>query len=380
MVAFKSKEKKKSRMQNIDYILFYSIMILLAVGIVMVYSASSFYAKYNTNSGDTTEFLKKQIFASILGLIAMFFFMGFDYHKLKKFTVPAILIAAPIQLAVFAFDPVKGARRWIKFGALSFQPSELAKYVVVLFLAMSLAAKANGVKKFWTGVMPYIGVGFVYSGLVLMQSNLSVAIIIMAVTFIMIFCAGGRIKHLFGYVAPILFALAACFAIFEPYRLKRLMSFTDPWQYASTDGYQLIQSFYALGAGGLTGLGLGQSRQKTLYMPEPHNDFIFSIIGEELGLIGCLLIITVFLVLIWRGITVAMEAKDTYGTLIAVGITSVIAIQCAINIAVVTGSMPVTGVPLPFISYGGTSLAITMAAMGILLNVSRQKNKLKVKN
>ena len=213
-----------------------------------------------------------------------------------------------------------------------------------------------------------------------MQSNLSVAIIIMAVTFIMIFCAGGRIKHLFGYVAPVLVALAACFAIFEPYRLKRLMSFTDPWQYASTDGYQLIQSFYALGAGGLTGLGLGQSRQKTLYMPEPHNDFIFSIIGEELGLIGCLLIITVFLVLIWRGITVAMEAKDTYGTLIAVGITSVIAIQCAINIAVVTGSMPVTGVPLPFISYGGTSLAITMAAMGILLNVSRQKNKLKVKN
>ena len=372
----KDKIKKKSRMENIDYVLFYSIMILLAVGIVMVYSASSFYAKYNTNSGDTTEFLKKQIFASVLGLIAMFIFMGIDYHKLKKFTVPAIILAAPLQLAVFAFAPVKGAQRWIRLGALSFQPSELAKYVVVMFLAMSLAAKGNGVKKFSTGVIPYLFVGGVYSGLVLMQSNLSVAVIIMAVTFIMIFCAGGRPKHLFLYVAPLLVLAAAFFAITEPYRFKRLTNFLDPWENASTDGYQLIQSFYALGAGGVTGLGLGQSRQKTLYMPEPHNDFIFSIIGEELGLIGCILIIIVFIVLIWRGIKTAMEAKDTYGTLIAVGITSVIAIQCAINIAVVTGCMPVTGVPLPFISYGGTFLAITMTAIGILLNVSRQKNKL----
>ena len=158
----------------------------------------------------------------------------------------------------------------------------------------------------------------------------------------------------------------------EDYRRARMLNFLNPWQDPAGDGYQLIQSFYALGAGGVTGLGLGQSRQKTLYMPEPHNDFIFSIIGEELGLIGCLFIILLFIFFVWRGIKVAMKAKDSYGTLLAIGITSIIAVQAIINIAVVTGSMPVTGVPMPFISYGGTSLVINMMAMGILLNISRQ--------
>ncbi len=174
-------------------------------------------------------------------------------------------------------------------------------------------------------------------------------------------------------VAPTLVAAALVFALGEDYRRARMLNFINPWKDAAGDGYQLIQSFYALGAGGLTGLGLGQSRQKTIYMPEPHNDFIFAIIGEELGLIGCLVIISLFVFLIWRGIKVAMEARDTYGSLLAMGITSIIGFQAIINIAVVTGSMPVTGVPLPFISYGGTSLAITMTAMGVLLNISRQR-------
>ncbi len=194
----------------------------------------------------------------------------------------------------------------------------------------------------------------------------------MIVTFLVLFAAGGRIKHLFGIVAPALVAAAVAFTVLEPYRMKRLMSFTNPWKDPIGDGYQLIQSFYALGAGGVTGLGLGQSRQKTLYMPEPHNDFIFSIIGEELGLIGCICIILLFVIFVWRGISVAMKARDTYGTLLAIGITGVVAVQSLINIAVVTGSMPVTGVPLPFISYGGTSLVINMTAIGILLNISRQ--------
>lgn len=194
----------------------------------------------------------------------------------------------------------------------------------------------------------------------------------MIVTFLVLFAAGGRIKHLFGIVAPALVAAAVAFTVLEPYRMKRLMSFTNPWKDPIGDGYQLIQSFYALGAGGVTGLGLGQSRQKTLYMPEPHNDFIFSIIGEELGLIGCVCIILLFVIFVWRGISVAMKARDTYGTLLAIGITGVVAVQSLINIAVVTGSMPVTGVPLPFISYGGTSLVINMTAIGILLNISRQ--------
>ena len=201
---------------------------------------------------------------------------------------------------------------------------------------------------------------------------MSIAAIIMIVTFIMLFVAGGKIKHLFGIILPALFTLAIFFIFSSDYRRERMLNFIDPWKDAADAGYQLIQSFLALGSGGLTGLGLGQSRQKTLYMPEPHNDFIFSIIGEEVGLIGCLFIIGLFLIFIWRGVKVAMNARDTYGKLLAMGITSIIAVQAIINIAVVTGSMPVTGVPMPFISYGGTSLVINLTAMGILLNISRQ--------
>jgi len=204
---------------------------------------------------------------------------------------------------------------------------------------------------------------------------MSIATIIMIVTFIMLFVAGGRIKHLFGIILPSLFTLAIFFIFSSDYRRERMLNFIDPWKDAADAGYQLIQSFLALGSGGLTGLGLGQSRQKTLYMPEPHNDFIFSIIGEEVGLIGCLFIIALFLIFIWRGVRVAMNAKDTYGKLLAMGITSIIAVQAIINIAVVTGSMPVTGVPMPFISYGGTSLVINLTAMGILLNISSQVEK-----
>lgn len=363
--------KVKKKLGSMDYGVFYSVLILLSVGIVMVYSASSYYAMFKYK--DSTYFLKKQILSSILGLIAMGFFMNVDYHKIRKITVPLMIITIPLLLVVYAFEPVNGAQRWIPLGPLSFQPSELTKYVVVFFLAMSLSAKGDKIKDFWTGIVPYIGVSGFYAGLVLAQKNLSIASLIMIVTFIMLFSSGGRLKHLFGYVFPVMVTAALAFALIPTYRRKRMLNFINPWKDAAGDGYQLIQSFYALGAGGLLGLGLGQSRQKTLYMPEPHNDFIFSIIGEELGLIGCISIIIVFAILIWRGIKVALGARDSYGMLLAVGITSIIAVQAIINIAVVTGSMPVTGVPLPFISYGGTSLAITMAAMGILLNISRQK-------
>ncbi|MDS0527303.1 stage V sporulation protein E [Clostridium sp. SHJSY1] len=363
--------RKKKKLGNIDYGIFYSVAILLAIGIVMVYSASSYYAMFKLK--DSTYFLKKQIIACILGVIAMAITINVDYHKLKKITVPLMIIIVPLLLLVYAFKPTNGAYRWIDLGFTSFQPSELAKYVVVLFLAMSLSAKGDGVRDFWKGVVPYIGVAGFYAGLVLAQKNLSIAALIMIVTFIVLFTAGAETKHMFLYVAPTLVTAALAFALIPQYRRARMLNFINPWKDAAGDGYQLIQSFYALGSGGIMGLGLGQSRQKTLYMPEPHNDFILSIIGEELGLIGCIVIIALFVFLIWRGIKVALQAKDTYGTILAVGITSIIGVQTIINIAVVTGSMPVTGVPLPFISYGGTSLAITMAAMGILLNISRQK-------
>ncbi|NLK95846.1 MAG: putative lipid II flippase FtsW [Clostridiales bacterium] len=365
---------QKKKMGSIDYGVFYVVIVLLAIGVVMVYSASSYYAMYH-DKVSSTYYLVKQAISAVAGFIAMFFFMSVDYHLLKKVTVPLMIITIPLLLVVRLFPPVNGAQRWIPLGPFgSFQPSELAKYVVVLFLAMSMANKGEKIKEL-KNVVFYIGIAGFYAGLILAQKNLSIASLIMIVTFIMIFCDGAKKKHLFCYVAPVLLVAVAVFTLGEDYRRDRLLNFLDPWKDASGNGYQLIQSFYALGAGGITGLGLGQSRQKTLYMPEPHNDFIFSIIGEELGLIGCLVIIALFVFLIWRGIKVALSAKDVYGMLLAIGITSVIGVQAIINIAVVTGSMPVTGVPLPFISYGGTSLAITMTAVGILLNISRQKDK-----
>ncbi|WP_026886441.1 stage V sporulation protein E [Clostridium beijerinckii] len=362
--------KRKSKMGEIDYGIFYTVALLLTIGVVMVYSASSYYAMFMYK--DSMFFLKKELMAGVVGIIAMAVAMSVDYHKIKKYTAIIMIATIPILLAVFLFPGTNGAQRWINLGPLSFQPSELAKYVVVLFLARSLEVKGEGVKNFKTGIVPYLATSGFYAAIVLAEKNLSIASVIMIVTFLVLFAAGGRIKHLFGIVAPALVAAAVAFTVLEPYRMKRLMSFTNPWKDPIGDGYQLIQSFYALGAGGVTGLGLGQSRQKTLYMPEPHNDFIFSIIGEELGLIGCICIILLFVIFVWRGISVAMKARDTYGTLLAIGITGVVAVQSLINIAVVTGSMPVTGVPLPFISYGGTSLVINMTAIGILLNISRQ--------
>ncbi|MBY6809541.1 stage V sporulation protein E [Clostridium botulinum] len=360
----------KKNMGQIDYGIFYSVVLLLAVGVVMVYSASSYYAMFKNN--DSMYFLKRQLVWAVLGMIVLCTTMSIDYHKIKKYTLWLMIGCIPLLLVVFLFPGVNGAQRWIQIGPMSFQPSELAKYVVVLFLAKGIEMKGDGIKNFSTGIVPYLFVSGIYAALVLAEKNLSIASVIMIVTFIVLFSAGGRIKHLFGIVAPLMVSAAVLFTVGEPYRRARMLNFVDPWKDPTGNGYQLIQSFYALGAGGITGLGLGQSRQKTLYMPEPHNDFIFAIIGEELGLIGCLCIITLFVVFIWRGIKVAMSAKDTYGTLLAIGITSVVAVQSLINIAVVTGSMPVTGVPLPFISYGGTSLVINMAAMGVLLNISRQ--------
>jgi len=368
MKVIRSKRKKK--MGEIDYGIFYTVALLLVIGVVMVYSASSYYAMFINK--DSMFYLKRQLVSALIGVGAMAFTMCFDYHKLKKYTVGIMIVSIFLLISVFFFSDINGAQRWIQIGGFSFQPSDLVKYVVVLFLAMSLEIKGEGVKKFKSGILPYLAVSGFYAAFVLAEKNLSIASVIMIVTFIVLFSAGGRVKHLFGIVAPVLVAAALFFTVSTDYRRARMLNFINPWKDPTGNGYQLIQSFYALGAGGVTGLGLGQSRQKTLYMPEPHNDFIFSIIGEELGLIGCICIILLFIIFIWRGISVAMKARDTYGTLLAIGITSVIAVQSLINIAVVTGSMPVTGVPLPFISYGGTALIMNMTAVGILLNISRQ--------
>lgn len=363
------KFKWASKMGQVDYILFYAIFFLLAIGVVMVYSASSFYAMYNFN--DSMYFLKKQGFSAVVGIGTLGFMICFDYHRLKKLTMPLVIVTIPLLYIVFLFEGTNGAQRWIPLPGFSLQPSEIAKYAVVIFLALSIDKKGEGIKSLRKGVLPYIVFSGFFAGSILLEKNLSIASVIMIVTIIMLFVGGARIRDL-GVIIPLLIASGVFFIFSEEYRKARLLNFLNPWLDPAGNGYQLIQSFLALGAGGITGLGLGQSRQKTLYMPEPHNDFIFAIIGEELGLIGCMFIILLFVILVWRGVTVALRSKDTYGTLLATGITGVLAVQALINIAVVTGSMPVTGVPLPFVSYGGSSLIINMTAAGILLNISRQ--------
>ncbi len=359
---------------EIDYILFYTVILLVSIGVIMIYSASSYRAANEMQ--DSMAYLKRQLTFAILGGISMFMFIKLDYHIFKNSRLLVFLMASTIVLLllVFLFPPVNGAQRWIQLGPLSLQPSEIAKYVVVLFVARSLDKKGDGIKKFWSGMFPILMVAGVFAGLVLAEKNLSITSVIMFVTFILITISGARKRHLFtlggiGLVAGLGLILTA------PYRLKRLMSFLDPWADPRGDGYQLIQSLLALGSGGFLGLGFGMSRQKAYYLPEPHNDFIFSVISEETGFLGGIILISLFCILIWRGVVISIKCKDNFGTLLAMGITSVIAIQAIINLAVVTGTMPVTGVPLPFISYGGSSLLFNMTAMGILLNVSRNRVK-----
>lgn len=367
---FRSKEFTK-KMGTVDFFLFSVIMLLVAIGVIMVFSASSYFAFYKYK--DSMYFLKRQGLWAVLGIICMFIAMNFDYHDLKKYTKLLMIITTILLLVVFIFPERNGARRWIPLGPATFQPSEVAKYMIVLFIAKSIEVKGEKIKTFLFGVVPYLLVGGFYAGLVYLEKNLSIATVIMGVTFIMLFVAGARISHLLTVVAPVICAGVAAILL-VPFRRARFFSYRNPWVDPQRTGYQLIQSFLALGSGGIWGVGLGQSRQKCYYIPEPHNDFIFAVIGEELGLIGCAFIIILFAIFIWRGVVTAVKAKEIFGTMLATGITSVIAIQAIINIAVVTGSIPVTGVPLPFISSGGSSLVLNMIAMGVLLNISRQKS------
>ena len=356
-------------MGQIDFVLFATIMLLVAIGVVMVYSASSYYSAFKYN--DPELFLKKQLLWSCIGCVFMVTAIKIDYHIIKKYTGIVMIGTIVLLIAVFAFPPINGAKRWIQLGAATFQPSEIAKYTIVLYMAKSLDLKGEKVKEFFKGVAPYLLVSGFYAGLILLEPNLSIASVIMIVTVIVLFAAGAKFLHLIA-IGGALVAAVGALTILEPYRMARLMNFRNPFANSQGDGYQLVQSLLALGSGGVTGSGIGQSRQKCLYIPEPHTDFIFSIIAEELGLIGGAFIILLFIIFVWRGVKTAVTAKDMYGTILAIGITAVVAIQAVINIAVVTGSMPVTGVPLPFISYGGSALVFNMFAMGILLNVSRQ--------
>lgn len=355
---------------SFDFVLLFMVLVLLSIGLVMVFSASSVQDLAQTKDAYYT--FKRQLSWSGIGLLAMIFTMNFDYHKLKVLAKPLLILSILLLVAVLFLPAKHDVHRWIGVGnsSLGFQPSEIAKFSVILYMAASISEKGDKIKSFIYGVIPYVIVGGLVFGLILVEPNLSVAGTVLIVVFLLLVAAGAQKSHL-TLLAIMGCAAAVLFTVSEDYRYKRLTSFIDPWKDPLDTGYQAIQSLLALGSGGLMGVGLGKSHQKFFYIPEPQNDFIFAIIGEELGFLGCAAIILLFIVLTWRGIKVAINAADTFGSLLAAGITSIIAVQAIINIAVATSSMPVTGIPLPFISYGGSSLIFMLAAVGVLLNISR---------
>jgi cell division protein FtsW len=355
-----------------DFLLCITVAVLILFGLVMVFSSSAVYGLEAHN--DSSYFLKRQLVWMFLGSGVLWCARKANYHQWEQYTYPVMLATFILLLAVmFPGLGVEGggARRWLDLGLFSFQPSELAKFALVLFMAKSLVKRSNKLRDFAYGYLPNIIVlGFFFLP-ILFQPDLGTAIIICAVTFTMMFIGGIRKKFLiFSALAFVPFLITAIFS--ADYRMRRIQAFLDPWQDPKNTGFQAIQSFYAFGRGGTWGLGLGDSNQKLFYLPEAHTDFIFSVIGEELGFLGAMAVIFLFFVLIWRGLMIAYRAKDAFGTHLAIGITLLIGFQAFINMGVATGLLPTKGLTLPFISMGGSSMVISMLCVGILLNISEQ--------
>jgi len=362
--------------KNINLPLIIVVMILSVFGIVMVYSASMYSAELIY--GNKTYFLTKQIVGVVLGFVAMILLSKVDYHIYAKHKWKIIIVAFVLLALVFVPGlgvSNNGAQRWIRLPGFTFQPSEFAKLAFVLFSGTYLSQKYDNVKNFKT-LIPVILVGLGLCVLIMLEPNMSITMCVGLVMVIMLFIGGIKFKHACLLGVPIMLAVPLLIVI-EPYRLKRLIAFINPWANPKGEGYQLIQSLYGLGSGNLFGVGLFNSRQKYLFLPFSESDFIFSIIGEELGLFGSLFVISLFVMLIYQGVKIAMHSLDKLGAYFSAGISSLIACQVLINIAVVSGSIPPTGVPLPFISAGSTSIVIFMSAIGILLNIDRQ-NKSKM--
>jgi len=354
-----------------DFILLIVTFALLAVGMTMVYSASAIWAEYKFD--DSFFFAKRQMLFAVVGIIAMFFIMNVDYWTWR--TWAKVLVIVCFVLLVLVLIPGvgnvrNGSRSWIGVGAFSVQPSEFMKLAMIAFLAKFLSEKQKLITSFKSGLLPSLGLVFTAFALIMLQPDLGTGTVMVGTCVVMIFISGARISH-FVYLGLLGVAGFVGLIASAPYRMDRITSFLDPWKDPLGTGFQMIQSLYAIGPGGLFGLGLGESRQKFFYLPEPQTDFIFAIIAEELGFIGGTFVLLLFSLLLWRGIRVALGAPDLYGSLLATGIIAMIAIQVMINIGVVTGLMPVTGITLPFLSYGGSSLTLMLMAVGVLLNISR---------
>lgn len=357
-----------------DFVLTSVTVLLVLFGVVMVYAASSYNAQ--VNYGNKYFYMFKQLVGAVLGFVAMIAMSFIDYHVLGKLRF--VILGISVLLLVLVFIPgigveSYGARRWINLPFFTMQASEIAKFGFIIFSAAYMAKHHKKMTTF-KGILPVLGVGSLICLLIILEPNMSITICVVLLMFAMLFIGGARIKHFLILALPAV-AMVPLLIIAEPYRLKRMLAFIDPWASPLGEGYQLIQSFYSLGSGGLFGLGLFNSRQKYLFLPFSESDFIFSIIGEELGLIGCAIVMFAFVLIIARAIRIAQNSTDRFGCYLASGIACIIAIQVLVNIAVVTGSIPPTGLPLPFVSAGSSSLIVFCSGIGILQSVSRRSHK-----
>ncbi|HLN98560.1 MAG TPA: putative lipid II flippase FtsW [Pyrinomonadaceae bacterium] len=353
-----------------DKWLFAATIGLALFGVVMVYSASAVLAQSEHHG--SFYYVTKQAIWTTIGLAAMVIAMQFDYNRLRdrRVVYGLLLLTGFLLLAVFAFSPVNGARRWIKFSGFSIQPSEISKLALAIFLAYFLEKHAGDERDFWRTFVPCGLVTALLAGLIVIEPDFGTSMML-AVTFaVVVYTAGARLLHLAMAAAPA-FVVAAGLLIFVPWRMARLVTFLDPWADSQRNGFQVVQSLIAVGSGGPNGLGFAQGKQKMMFLPFAHSDFIFAVIAEELGLLGTLAVLLVFALFLWRGIRTSLLAPDRFGKLLSLGIVVSIVAQALFNISVVLSLVPTKGIPLPFISYGGSSLVPTLAAVGVLLNISQ---------
>ena len=357
--------------QPVDKMLLTVMLLLLSSGLLVLFSATYYTAQ---DAGDPLREVRSQLLGIALGAVACFVTSRIPYRFWKDtWVVVGLLILSAVLLTLVIIPGVgvyiNGSRRWLSLGGLSFQPSELAKFSVVMFLATTLCYRGRNIRSLFRGIVPVLLVPGIVFLLILQQPNLSTAGSILIVSAVMVMMAGARWLHL-GMTGAAGLALGTYYALSEDYRRSRLMSFRNPFAYLSNEGYQLSQSLLAFGSGGLFGMGLGRGRQKYAFLPYPESDFIFAVVGEDLGLVGCLSVLTLFAGFVFFGLRIAIRCPNRFGSLMAGGIASMIGVQTVLNVAVVIGLMPTTGLPLPFFSAGGTSISILMGATAILMNIS----------
>ncbi len=354
------------------------LLLVLSIGLICMFSASFVYAYYN--DGDSYFYIKKQMIFALIGVVAMLACSCVDYHWWHKAALPLMGLSYILLIIVFILPSASGIRRWIRLpGIGQFQPSEVAKFALIVLFAHMISLNQKRMKKLTVGFWPFLLVLGTVCGLVVVEPHLSGTILLAAIGLVMMFVGGSNLIALGGLL--LLGGIGAYIMVFQlGYEYDRILVWLEPFESYAGDmrdqAWQTVQSLYAIGSGGLLGQGLGNSRQKHLFLPEPQNDFVFAVVCEELGFVGAVIIILLFAALIWRGFTIAMKAKDKFGFMLAIGLTAQIGLQVALNLAVVSNLFPNTGISLPFFSYGGTSLVMLLGQMGIILSISRGQNRL----